>query len=66
MSNPTVLPTLEKFCGSWVFTTETHTFEVFCRRTAEELLHKLAGDFKVETSYQYLTRLNQEIRNGTK
>ena len=59
---PIEIPELEHFCGSWVIT-RIATGEVIGEFFSRSNVEKFNGaTCRAETAYQYLTRVNREIR----
>lgn len=59
MDDGDIVPPLEPHCGSWVLTREGCTFETSKHETA---VKAAALGWKVETTAQYLSRVNRGIR----
>lgn len=60
--NPANLPELERHCGSWVASASRgRRVEVFERADAQKLLDL---GWTVETTAQYLARLNRQIKES--
>jgi predicted SpoU family rRNA methylase len=55
-----------RFSNHWTLTDKATgaTFILFERKNVENLLKAVPGKYKVETAYQYITRINREIKEG--
>jgi hypothetical protein len=62
MTNEIRIPELESFCGSWVVSRKADSTvigEFFERYNVEKFN---SATCTVETGYQYLTRINREVK----
>lgn len=58
----TAIPPLTRYCNSWVVTPPVgRAIELFTRRNVEKAV---AAGWRIETTIDYLHRINREIQEG--